>query len=160
MSFSSTSLLLITTVRMSTFTASVSPSLSQPGSQLLTYLTGRTGRIGNTGLATSFYNDRDEPMASFITKVLLETNQPVPEFFKEYMPEDMKPDFDDDSAGEESGDEGGADGDGDAWGSGGGDEGATAAPAADDAWGNGNGAATDRPWGNGNGVADTSSTSW
>lgn len=51
------------------------PVHSQPNRYL-----GRTARIGNEGLATSFYNERDEPMADFLVKTLLECNQPVPDF--------------------------------------------------------------------------------
>jgi len=48
---------------------------------------GRTGRIGNLGLATSFFNDRDADLAEPIVKVLLETGQAIPDFFTEYIPE-------------------------------------------------------------------------
>ena len=33
---------------------------------------GRTGRIGNQGLATSFYNDRDEDLAQALVNILVE----------------------------------------------------------------------------------------
>ena len=49
---------------------------------------GRTARIGNPGLATSFYNDRDSKLAPALVKVLMETNQPVPDFMQEYIPAD------------------------------------------------------------------------
>lgn len=47
---------------------------------------GRTARIGNVGLATSFYNDKDEGIAEDLVKLLLETDQPVPDFLEEYKP--------------------------------------------------------------------------
>ena len=48
---------------------------------------GRTGRIGHRGLATSFYCERDEPIASVLTRTLLETKQDVPDFLEQYIPE-------------------------------------------------------------------------
>ena len=39
------------------------------------------------GLATSFYNDRDEELAPNLVKTLLETKQEVPEFLQSYIPE-------------------------------------------------------------------------
>lgn len=48
---------------------------------------GRTGRIGHRGLASSFYSDRDEPIASVLTRTLIETNQEVPDFLQSYIPE-------------------------------------------------------------------------
>ncbi|KPI44667.1 ATP-dependent RNA helicase ded1 [Cyphellophora attinorum] len=74
----------------------------------------RTARIGNVGLATSFYNDKDEGMADYLVKILLETGQPIPDFFAERVPEDKKVDFEDDSGAEDD-DEGAQDGGGDSW---------------------------------------------
>ena len=51
---------------------------------------GRTGRIGHRGLATSLYCDRDEPIASVLTRTLLETKQDVPDFLQGYIPTDME----------------------------------------------------------------------
>ena len=48
---------------------------------------GRTGRIGNQGLATSFFNDRDADLAETLVKTLLETKQHVPDFLEEHLPE-------------------------------------------------------------------------
>lgn len=48
---------------------------------------GRTGRIGHRGVSTSFYTERDEPIASVLTRTLLETNQKIPEFLQVYIPE-------------------------------------------------------------------------
>lgn len=91
-------------------------------------LTGRTARIGNEGLATSFYNEKDEGLGPFLTKILIECGQPVPEFLQHHKPEDgvlnfeeeEEPELDDAAAGNEAG--------GDAWGAGG-------EANADDAWG-------------------------
>ncbi|KAJ5816331.1 DEAD/DEAH box RNA helicase [Penicillium robsamsonii] len=58
---------------------------------------GRTARIGNEGIATSFYNERDEDLAEDIVKILVECNQPVPEFLESYCPEGDVLEFDDDS---------------------------------------------------------------
>lgn len=77
-------------------------------------MAGRTARIGNTGLATSFFNDRDEPMADFMVKILLETNQPIPEFFADRIPEDTNVVFDDNSEDDDDEEEGGATGGDDA----------------------------------------------
>jgi ATP-dependent RNA helicase DDX3X len=51
---------------------------------------GRTGRIGNLGLATSFYNERNEDIAPELTKILLETKQDIPDFLEQYLPEGGK----------------------------------------------------------------------
>jgi ATP-dependent RNA helicase DDX3X len=80
------------------------------------HITGRTGRIGNTGLATTFFNDRDEPMADFLVKILLETNQPIPDFFKDRVADNAQLDFNDDSGAEEDDDDAGQAEDG--WGAG------------------------------------------
>ena len=57
---------------------------------------GRTARIGNVGLATSFYNDRNEDIADALVKVLMETNQVVPDFLQQHVPADGQVNFDDD----------------------------------------------------------------
>ena len=48
---------------------------------------GRTGRIGNTGLATSFYNDHDLDLAPALVNTLLETKQSVPDFLEDHIPQ-------------------------------------------------------------------------
>ena len=96
---------------------------------------GRTARIGNVGMATSFYNEKNEDIAEPLTKLLVENHQPVPEFLEGYKPENEEEiNFDDDTDDEvekEAGDDnawGGAaqttngndasgDASGDAWGS-------------------------------------------
>jgi ATP-dependent RNA helicase DDX3X len=117
----------------------------------LTYKSGRTGRIGHRGIATSFFSERDEPLGSVLTRTLLETNQEIPDFLQQYVPEgdaranlkfEADSDFDPD-------DYAGAGGAGDAWG---GDEGDGAgAGSTGDAWGAGDGAnaAAGETWGTG-----------
>ena len=92
---------------------------------------GRTARIGNIGMATSFYNDKNEDIAEALTKLLIETRQVVPEFLESYKPDDEG----ESAAGVEGrggaaqkDDETNGDASGDAWGS--------EAPAADtnDGW--------------------------
>ncbi|ETN38149.1 uncharacterized protein HMPREF1541_07773 [Cyphellophora europaea CBS 101466] len=94
------------------------PLIEHKGEDEYIHRIGRTARIGNTGLATSFYNDRDEPMADFLVKILLETKQPIPDFFKDKIPEDLKVEFDDDSAGESEDEAAAGDAQGDNWGAG------------------------------------------
>jgi ATP-dependent RNA helicase DDX3X len=49
----------------------------------------RTARVGNSGLATTFFNDRNMPIASDLTKVLQENKQEIPKFLKDYMSNDL-----------------------------------------------------------------------
>lgn len=50
------------------------------------------------GLATSFYNDDSVDLSDALVKVLLETNQKIPDFLETYKPEEgTKLDFDDDT---------------------------------------------------------------
>jgi probable ATP-dependent RNA helicase DDX4 len=45
---------------------------------------GRTGRVGNRGKATSFYDpEQDSSIASDLARILKEANQPIPEFLGE-----------------------------------------------------------------------------
>ena len=123
-------------VKMSIFIELVSP-LRLMQSLCLTLL-GRTGRAGNEGLATSFYNEGDEPLAPFLAKILVENGWEVPDFLEEYKPTEGKElDFNDDSGDEENEPVGGAtqvNGDDDgAWGAGP----AQAAPVVEEAWGTG-----------------------
>jgi ATP-dependent RNA helicase DDX3X len=46
---------------------------------------GRTGRAGNQGLATSFYNTKNEHLAPQLTKLLQECKQQVPDFLTAYI---------------------------------------------------------------------------
>lgn len=95
------------------------PSAMYGGIEEYTHRIGRTGRIGHRGLATSFYTERDEDLASVLTRTLLETGQEVPDFLQQYIPEDTEhlhfeadSDFeeagaDDDDAGEDDADDAG-----------------------------------------------------
>ena len=72
---------------------------------------GRTGRVGNRGLATSFYNNRNESLAEYpllpaqnsnfgrqLAKLLVECGQEIPECLEQFKP-DIQADtplFDDD----------------------------------------------------------------
>ncbi|KAF1992322.1 putative DEAD/DEAH box RNA helicase [Aulographum hederae CBS 113979] len=91
---------------------------------------GRTARIGNDGLSTSFFNERNEDIAEKLVKVLIESKMEVPDFLQQYMPEN--PDdinWDDNSQDDPSDDEAK-----DEWGAGDG-EGAADANGVDDSWG-------------------------
>ena len=85
-------------------------------------------------------------MREFLIKILLETNQELPEFWEEFKPEDTtaKIEFDDDSGDEEDEEEteNNAGGD-DAWGNG--DSGDNNAGANGDAWGASNDVAAAAP---------------
>ncbi|XP_026463802.1 ATP-dependent RNA helicase vasa-like [Ctenocephalides felis] len=44
---------------------------------------GRTGRVGNKGKATSFYDhQQDEPLAADLVRILTDAGQPIPEFLQ------------------------------------------------------------------------------
>ncbi|KAL2065460.1 hypothetical protein VTL71DRAFT_3130 [Oculimacula yallundae] len=101
------------------------PSCQYGGIQEYTHRIGRTGRIGNLGLATSFYNgSRDTDIAEPLVKLMLETKQVIPDFLREFLPEGFTADdegvisgdfaglkFEDDDDDAENADNGG-----DAWG--------------------------------------------
>ena len=106
------------------------PSKDHGGIQEYIHRIGRTARIGNVGVATSFYNERNEDLAEDLAKILTETKQKIPDFLESYKPENPESiDWNDESEGE---DEEGADGD-DGWGApadtGGDGWGSSAAPA-------------------------------
>jgi ATP-dependent RNA helicase DDX3X len=61
-------------------------SISFSSNKMLTAL-GRTGRIGNMGLATSFYTERDADLGEALVKTLLETSQVIPDFLESLLPE-------------------------------------------------------------------------
>lgn len=104
------------------------PSEQYGGISEYVHRIGRTGRIGHQGLATSFYNDRNEDLAQALVNILIECECQVPDFLSHLVPEDGQLAFDDDTDDEAEG-EGGdvwggaaADGEGDApaaagWGS-------------------------------------------
>lgn len=84
------------------------PSTMYGGIDEYIHRIGRTARIGHQGLATSFYNDRNEELAQDLVKVLIECDCEVPDFLAHLIPEDGKLEFDDDTDDED--DEGNADG--------------------------------------------------
>ena len=102
------------------------PNMDHGGISEYIHRIGRTARIGNDGLATSFYNERNEEMAPVLVKILMETEQPVPDFLEAYKPAEGEELNFDEKSDEEGMADGVADEGGDAWG---------AAPAADDGWG-------------------------
>jgi len=63
------------------------PSVQYGGIEEYTHRIGRTGRIGNTGLATSFFNERDEELGPQLVMTLLETRQKIPDFLEQHVPE-------------------------------------------------------------------------
>lgn len=97
------------------------PNTDHGGIQEYVHRIGRTARIGNTGLATSFFNEKNEDIAEDLVRLLLETKQPVPDFLDQWKPEnEQELDFNDDS--DQEGEE---------------NANTTAAGATDDAWGAG-----------------------
>lgn len=50
---------------------------------------GRTARVGNAGLATSFFNSNNSPVGRDLTKLLVECKQQVPDFLTRYRVNDM-----------------------------------------------------------------------
>jgi len=48
---------------------------------------GRTGRAGNSGVATSYFNESDKGIARDLIKILTETNQFIPAFLTVYQNE-------------------------------------------------------------------------
>jgi ATP-dependent RNA helicase DDX3X len=79
------------------------PSQEHEGIKGYIHRIGRTGRIGNNGLATSFFNDKNFDIAEDLVKILLEGKQEVPDFLQEFKPENVDLlDFGDDSDDEEN----------------------------------------------------------
>ncbi|KAL9130039.1 MAG: hypothetical protein Q9217_001684 [Psora testacea] len=80
------------------------PSSDHGGINEYVHRIGRTARIGNVGMATSFYNDKNQDIAADIVKILVEMDQEVPDFLEPYKPaEGEEITFDDhtDNEGEE-----------------------------------------------------------
>ncbi|KAF1810943.1 putative DEAD/DEAH box RNA helicase [Eremomyces bilateralis CBS 781.70] len=75
------------------------PAADQGGIKEYVHRIGRTARMGNIGMATSFYNDNDEGLANDLVKILMENGQTVPEFLEQYKPEDGNVNFDSDEEG-------------------------------------------------------------
>lgn len=89
---------------------------------------GRTARIGNVGMATTFYNEKNEDIAEALTKLLLESKHDVPDFLDGFKPGEGEDIVFDDDTDEEDDTAGGADG----WGGGGNDTADTTT--GDDGW--------------------------
>ncbi|EDV94811.1 ATP-dependent RNA helicase bel isoform X2 [Drosophila grimshawi] len=49
---------------------------------------GRTGRMGNLGVATSFFNDKNRNICSDLLELLIETKQEIPGFLEEMLSSD------------------------------------------------------------------------
>ncbi|KAK1144779.1 hypothetical protein N8T08_004790 [Aspergillus melleus] len=93
------------------------PRMAHGGITEYIHRIGRTARIGNEGLATSFYNDRDSDLAPELVKILVESKQRIPNFLESYKPTDENITFDDDTDDEAEGVNDGGDNDtGAAWG--------------------------------------------
>ena len=118
------------------------PSGMYGGISEYTHRIGRTARIGNVGMATSFFNEKNEDLAPDLVRLLLETHQEVPDFLEQWKPDDVsKLDFEDDTD-EEDATAGATAGAiageaGDAWGNGVAQTSNTANPPAADGWGKG-----------------------
>lgn len=110
------------------------PSAMYGGIEEYIHRIGRTARIGNAGLATSFYSDRNEEIAADLVKILLETDQQVPDFLEAHIPPDRKVSWNDDTDNEDE--------DGDA-------AAAAAETAGGDAAAGGEAAGVDLSWGGG-----------
>ncbi|KAI0447236.1 P-loop containing nucleoside triphosphate hydrolase protein [Xylaria telfairii] len=151
------------------------PTMDHGGIQEYVHRIGRTGRIGHHGLATSFYTDRDEPMAKLLTMTLMETGQEIPDFLEQYKPEDTsKLKFEYDTDEEDPGEDGGAwgaDGDTGTAGTANGDDGNEWGPTnggGDAGIANGKGGNDENGWaptnsgsdGNGWGVSVAANPSW
>ncbi|SZF00554.1 unnamed protein product [Blumeria hordei] len=63
------------------------PSIMYGGIEEYCHRIGRTGRIGNTGVAMSFFTSKDEDLAPALVKFLLETHQAVPDFLVDHIPQ-------------------------------------------------------------------------
>ena len=90
-------------------------------------------------MATSFYNDKDEPFAEPLIKILLECGQDIPDFLQGQTPADGEPLIFDDDSGADEDEEEGVDNGGDVWGTGG--NAANGDADGGDAWGSGQPAA-------------------
>lgn len=73
------------------------PSAMHGGIGIYAHLIGRTGRIGNQGQATSFYNERNEDIAEDLAKFLMECSHELPDFLEPYKPKDGIIKWEDDS---------------------------------------------------------------
>ncbi|KAJ5572701.1 Helicase C-terminal [Penicillium hetheringtonii] len=78
------------------------PSVEHGGITEYVHRIGRTARIGNEGIATSFYNDRNSDIAPDLVKILMECQQTVPDFLQEFTPSEGKLIFDDETDDEDN----------------------------------------------------------
>lgn len=94
------------------------PDTSHGGIDEYIHRIGRTARIGNRGQSSSFYNETNMDIAPALVKILMETNQVVPDFLQEFAPEDGEITWDDDTDDEQQSGNSGVklDGDDDSWG--------------------------------------------
>ncbi|OQV10301.1 hypothetical protein CLAIMM_14321 [Cladophialophora immunda] len=118
---------------------------------------GRTAHIGNEGLATSFDNEGDEALGPFLTKILLKTNQDLPDFLTGFKPEgDLSFDEEEEEPDSENND-GATSGDagGDVWATAG-----DAATAGGDAWDADRANAASDAWGTAAGTDTTTIGNW
>jgi superfamily II DNA/RNA helicase len=51
---------------------------------------GRTGRIGNQGVATSFFNQSNDDIGHDLAKLLVECGQELPDFMETFRPDDSE----------------------------------------------------------------------
>jgi len=66
------------------------PSTQHGGIDEYVHRIGRTARIGNLGLATSFYNESNEDLADDLVKIFVENKQQVPDFLQDRVPEKVE----------------------------------------------------------------------
>jgi ATP-dependent RNA helicase DDX3X len=77
------------------------PGVSYGGIDEYVHRIGRTARIGNKGLATSFYNESNEDIALDLVNILLECKVQVPDFLEMFAPDDGLPAFAEDHSDDE-----------------------------------------------------------
>ncbi|KAL5606352.1 hypothetical protein BROUX41_002769 [Berkeleyomyces rouxiae] len=68
------------------------PHGSEGGIKEYVHRIGRTGRIGHRGIASSLFTDRDYDIAPDLARLLLETDQEVPDFLASYLPQGITKD--------------------------------------------------------------------
>ncbi|PYH93406.1 DEAD/DEAH box RNA helicase [Aspergillus ellipticus CBS 707.79] len=81
------------------------PSAIHGGINEYIHRIGRTARIGNEGLATSFYEEKNAELAPELVKILIESKQKIPDFLESYRPADDVVAFNDDTDDEKDGED-------------------------------------------------------